>query len=160
LFDLKKTLQTLKVKFGDKKIGKKLKTEYYSIPIEGRKEILRRLVIISRNKGQDENFFFPNSVRLTVAEWCFPDALTNSWTKDKRTRAYLAVFRELDDVVEEVFSKKYDTEEVQNDREEVEVAQSEKFVEKELDKISHASCPPPNSGIDEEMAVLLGLTND
>lgn len=153
-------LDTLKDKYGERKTSKKHGTEYLAIPKEFRKDIIRHLVQTLKDQGETKEFFWPNSVRVAVAEWCLPEALTDYWDKKKRDGAYNVVWRELKEVLAEIFPSEISVarapEKVANEYD----PSKHKSFAKELDRSVLAAAPKPNTTVDDEMSKLLGFKDE
>ncbi len=100
---LEDLLDEAKVTFGKRKVSTQYGTEYYVIPRETRKDILRHIVIAAKSNGVDKNFFTSSVSKLAIAECCFPNSLTSSWDKNKKHMAYHAVWEDLKMVLAESF---------------------------------------------------------
>lgn len=164
LFDLEDVITAWKVQYGEKRTGKKYGTEFYAIPIQERKELLRILVQTLKSKGKDQDFFKQNMTKNSIAASCFPPII---YDKEARRRGYEAVWRELREIVAEfwpdqdVISAK-DNLKIDNIiPEETEVdANIHTGYWKELDRSALQNIAKPNREIDLEASKLLGFKDE
>lgn len=158
--ELKEILSSIKAKFGEKRVSKKHGTEYLSIPKESRKEAIGCLVQTLKDSGKDRSLFSQSTFRLTVAEWLFPEALTQFWDKNKRRGAFEVVWRELDEVVADSFSVELsDAAPKERISNEYDPSKHKSFA-KELDRSLLADAPKSTTLIDDEMSKLLGYDDE
>lgn len=158
--NLEAILGAVKSKLGQKCYSKKHGTEFLAIHKDDRKEAIGIVVQTLKADGMEREQFSLPSFKLRLAEWLFPDALTQFWEKHKKRGAHEVVFRELGEVVADAFkveligakapdrvAKEYDP-------------SKHKSFAKELDRSVLADAPKPNTAVNEEMADLLRLTDE
>ena len=154
-FDLEDTIRTLASEYGEKRFSRKHGTEYIAIPKDRRKDILRHLANTAKNLGQDKDFFKKGTVRTTIAQSVFPEALTEFWDNKKTHKSYAAVHRELDEVLAEIWPNKTFATEATKKIEEWNPAKHGRlgrpFDESSTDNL------PAASALDDEAADILGL---
>lgn len=160
-FDLEETITSWKIKYGEKRLGKKYNNEYYAIPIRERKDLFRNLVQTFKDKGEDKDFFKQHRVKTAIAEACFPPLIYDQAT---RRRGHEALFRELREVVAEFWP---DTD-VKDARDNIKNNKvSDEYNPaihpspfKDLDRSKLKEVPKPQNDIDREASILLGFDDE
>lgn len=158
-FDLEDTIRTLTNDHGEKRTSRKHGTEFMAIPKDKRKDILRHLVNTAKVLGQDKTYFKKITVRTVIAKAVFPDALTDFWDNKKKNSAYHSVYRELDEVLAEIWPSVTITAEATKKIEEWNPAKHGRLG-KPINRDALKDAPKFASTQDDEAAEILGFTNE
>jgi len=163
ILDLEDIIQSWKVTYGEKRTSQKHGTEYFAIPKHERKELLKLLVQIIKDKGEEKEYFKRIPVKNAIAASCFPPLVLN---KDSRLRGYNTVWRELGEILAEIYPDP-DFANVKAPTNGTNLGVSSEPEEcsyvgplKELDMSIFESAPDPTTVEDEDAAKFLGFIKD